>query len=152
MTKQILEKRLNKAKKHYEALRDYKSYIDKMGDIYNPFIFNSLKVEERAILEAYLKRFASLQDYLGAKIFPLLLEIAGISATKMSEVLYYIEKEGIIDSFEDWVFLREIRNNLEHDYPEELEEALNDLKKCVENFEKLEKYFLNSEEFFEKYR
>jgi len=28
--------------------------------------------------EAYLKRFASIQDYLGTKVFPLLLEVAGI--------------------------------------------------------------------------
>jgi len=111
-------------------------------------MFNSLRVEERAILEASLKRFASLQDYLGSKIFPLLLELAGISSSKMSEVLFYIEKEEIIDSFENWVELREIRNNLEHDYPDELEEALNDLKKCVNNFDKIESYFLNSIEFF----
>jgi len=149
--KEILKRRLIKAKKHYEALKGYKKFILKMGDIYNPFIFSGLKLEERAILEAYLKRFASLQDYLGAKIFPLLLEIAGISASKMSEVLFYIEKEEIIDSFENWVELREIRNELEHDYPEELEEALKDLKKCIDSFDKIERYFLNSVEFFKRY-
>ena len=151
-TKEILKKRLEKAQKHYEALSGYKKYISKMGDIYTPYIFDSLSIEEKAVLEAYLKRFASLQDYLGAKIFPLLLEVAGINAAKMSEVLYYIEKEEIIDSFENWIELREIRNDLEHDYPDELEEALNDLKICVDNFEKLEKYFLNSKNFFKKYR
>ena len=150
--KEILKKRLAKAKKHYEALKEYHAYIQKMGDIYSPYIFNSLKLEEKAILEAYLKRFASLQDYLGAKIFPLLLEIAGISADKMSEVLYYIEKEEIIDSLDNWIELRVIRNELEHDYPEELEEALKDLKFCIENFKKLENYFLNSLKFFEKYK
>jgi len=122
-----------------------------MGDIYSPSIFNSLLIEEKAILEAYLKRFASLQDYLGAKIFPLLLEIAGIIANKMSEVLYYIEKEEIIDSLDNWIELRVIRNELE-DCPEELEEALKDLKFCVDNFEKLEKYYLNALKFFEKYK
>ena len=150
--KEILEKRFNKASKHYKALKDYHSYIKKMGDIYSPYIFNSLKLEEKAIFEAYLKRFASLQDYLGAKIFPLLLEIAGISADKMSEVLYYIEKEEIIDSLDNWIELRVIRNELEHDYPEELEDALKDLKFCIENFKKLENYFLNSLKFFEKYK
>ncbi len=152
MTKEILEKRLNKAKKHYESLRDYHSFIKKTGDIYSPYFFNSLRIEEKAILEAYLKRFASLQDYLGAKIFPLLLENAGISANKMSEVLFYIEKEEIIDSLDNWIELREKRNELEHDYPEELEEALQDLKFCVDSFERLEKYYLNSLQFFKKYQ
>ena len=69
-------------------------------NIYEQFIFNTLKPEEKAILDAYLKRFSSIQDFLGAKIFPLLLVVAGINSSKMSEVLYYIEKEEIIDSFE----------------------------------------------------
>ena len=97
-------------------------------NIYDKSVFKKLKIEEKAFLDAYLKRFSSLQDFMGAKIFSLLLEIAGISSDKMSEVLYFIEREEIIDSLENWIELREIRNNLEHDYPEELEEALSDLK------------------------
>ena len=102
-TKQILQKRFNKLSKHYEALRDYKSLINNLlleKNIYEQFTFNTLKPEEKAILDAYLKRFSSIQDFLGVKIFPLLLIVAGINSSKMSEVLYYIEKEEIIDSFE----------------------------------------------------
>lgn len=153
-TKLILEKRLEKLSKHYEALKDYKMLIDKIlltKNIYEQFTFNTLKPEEKAILDAYLKRFSSIQDFLGAKIFSLLLDIAGINNSKMSEVLYYIEKEEIIDSLENWIELREVRNELEHDYPEELEEALIDLKFCIDSFEKLEGYYLNSLKFANKY-
>lgn len=153
-TKQILEKRFEKLSKHYEALKDYKLLIDKLlvsKNIYNQFIFNTLKSEEKAILDAYLKRFSSLQDFLGAKIFSLLLDISGINSSKMSEVLYYIEKEEIIDSLENWIELREVRNELEHDYPEELEQALLDLKFCIDSFEKLESYYFNSLKFANKY-
>jgi len=137
-TKEILKKRLNKLNKNFEILKDYKNYIEKLGDIYTPYVFNSLTLEERAILEAYLKRFAFVQDYLGAKIFKLLLENKGIIANKMSEVLVEMEREGIID-IEKWIELRNVRNELEHDYPDELEVALRDLKYCVENFSELEK-------------
>jgi hypothetical protein len=153
-TKQILQKRFDKLSKHYEALRDYKSLINNLlleKDIYEQFIFNTLKAEEKAILDAYLKRFSSIQDFLGAKIFPLLLDVAGINSSKMSEVLYYIEKEEIIDSLENWIELREIRNELEHDYPEELKEALIDLKFCIDSFQKIESYYFNSLNFAEKY-
>lgn len=153
-TKLILEKRLEKLSKHYEALKDYKILIDKIlltKNIYEQFTFNTLKPEEKAILDAYLKRFSSIQDFLGAKIFSLLLDIAGINNSKMSEVLYYIEKEEIIDSLENWIELREVRNELEHDYPEELEEALMDLKFCIDSFEKLESYYFNSLKFANKY-
>lgn len=153
-TKQILQKRFEKLSKHYEALRDYKSLINNIlleKDIYEQFIFNTLRAEEKAILDAYLKRFSSIQDFLGAKIFPLLLDVAGINSSKMSEVLYYIEKEEIIDSLENWIELREIRNELEHDYPEELKEALIDLEFCIDSFERIERYYLNSLNFAKKY-
>ena len=153
-TKEILIKRFDKLSKHYEALKDYKSLINELllnKNIYDQFIFNTLKPEEKAILDAYLKRFSSIQDFLGAKIFSLLLDVAGINSSKMSEVLYYIEKEEIIDSLENWIELREVRNELEHDYPEELEEALVDLKFCIDSFEKIESYYLNSLKFANKY-
>ena len=152
--KEILQKRFDKLEKHYIAIKEYKVLIDdllKEKDIYDQFIFNTLKPEKRAILDAYLKRFASIQDFLGAKIFSPLLDIAGINNTKMSEVLSNIEKENIIDSLESWIELREIRNELEHDYPEELQEALNDLKYCIDSFVQLESYYLNSLNFFNKY-
>jgi len=151
---EILKKRFEKLDKHYVAMKDYKNSINKIletKNIYDQFIFNTLVVEERAILDAYLKRFASLQDFLGAKIFSLLLEIAGINNTKMSEVLSNIEKEEIIDSLENWIELREVRNELEHDYPQELQEALSDLKYCIDNFDKIESYYLNSLSFFKKH-
>ena len=151
---EILKKRFDKLEKHYIAIKQYKNLIDDLlqeSNIYDQFIFNTLKPEKRAILDAYLKRFASIQDFLGTKIFSLLLDIAGINNSKMSEVLSNIEKENIIDSLESWIVLREVRNELEHDYPEELQEALDDLKYCVDSFEQLEKYYLNSLHFFEKY-
>jgi len=152
--KEILKKRFNKLEKHYKAIKEYKILIDALleeQNIYDPFTFNSLIAEKRALLDAYLKRFASIQDFLGAKIFSPLLEIAGINNSKMSEVLSNIEKENIIDTLEEWIELREVRNELEHDYPEEVEEALEDLKYCIDNFEKLESYYLNALHFFEKY-
>ena len=153
--KDILSNRFKKLDKHYTALKEYKMYIDELlyqKNIYDQFIFNTLKIEERAVLDAYLKRFASLQDFLGAKIFSLLLEIAGIPNNKMSEVLYNIEKENIIDTLDSWIELREVRNELEHDYPEELSEALEDLKFCIDNFYKIENYYINSVNFFKKYK
>lgn len=150
----VLHKRFEKAEKHYEALHDYCHLIGKLSSVKNIFdvdIFTVMIPEEKAILDAYLKRFASLQDFLGAKIFPLLIEISGIGSVKMSEVLFMMEKEGIIDSFDNWMELREIRNELEHDYPDELQEALDDLKFCVDYFGRLESYYLNAKAFAKRF-
>jgi hypothetical protein len=63
---EILSKRFKKLENHYSALKDYKQLIDnliKEKNIYDPVIFNALKIEEKAILDAYLKRFASVQVF-----------------------------------------------------------------------------------------
>ncbi len=146
----ILDKQLQKVKRHYETLKEYKEFIEHMNFDFSKKSFLSLKTPEKAVLDAYLKRFASLQDYLGSKVFRSLLDTAGITYSKMSEVLTLMEKEEII-SFDKWVEFRNIRNELEHDYPDKLEEALKDLKYCVENFDYMEKLVKKVFEFSRKY-
>ena len=59
--KEILTKRFAKLEKHYIALKEYKILISSIlkKNIYEPFVFNTLQVQERAVLDAYLKRFSS---------------------------------------------------------------------------------------------
>ncbi len=130
---EILRKQLQKVNSHYEALSDYSAFVEQMHFDFSVEHFMHLTVSEKAVLEAYLKRFSSLQDFLGAKVFRSLLDVSGISYTKMSEVLILMEKEEIID-LDMWIEFRNIRNNLEHDYPDELEDALLDLKYCLNHF------------------
>lgn len=150
----LVIKRFEKAERHYIALKEYKSLIDDMlkaQDIFDVIHFEALCPEKRAVLEAYLKRFSSMQDYLGAKIFPMVLNLAGIPADKMSDVLYHIEKEQLIDKVDTWITLQQARNFLEHDYPDDLSEALRDLKFCYEHFSTLERYYQNSKNFAKRY-
>jgi hypothetical protein len=152
---QIVAERLAKLDRHITALTSYKELIDQLSvkkPIYQVDVFEQLKPEEKAIFDAYLKRFASVQDYLGAKIFPAILDLAGIGSGPMSEVLSLIEKEGIIDNLETWVQLRETRNHLEHDYPSDLAQALLDLQFCVNHFTTLQTYYSNVKSFVNKYQ
>jgi len=145
--KKILEKRLSNLNKHYEALIEYKKLVETLGNVYNITNFNFLPYEKKAFLESYLKRFSSIQDYLGAKIFPLIVQLSGLSNTqKMSEILKILSKEEIIE-IDKWLEIRKLRNDLEHDYPDDLEDALKDLKKCVDNFD----YLLEIRENVEKF-
>jgi hypothetical protein len=146
----ILTQQLEKVKKHYEALKEYKEFIDDMDFNFKQDELSFLTTPQKAVLDAYLKRFASLQDYLGAKVFRNLLDNAGISYTRMSEVLTLIEKEEII-SLDRWIEFRNVRNELEHDYPDELEQALNDLKYCIENFDYMQEIVLKVFEFAGRY-
>jgi len=146
----IINKQLLKVKKHFEALKEYKEFIEKMGFDFSLEAFEKLDISQKAVLEAYLKRFAALQDYLGAKVFKSLLDISAISYSKMSEVLTLIEKEDII-SLDKWIEFRNIRNELEHDYPDEIEEALEDLKCCVDSFEYMQEVVQKVFDFARRY-
>ena len=128
-----LKNQLKKVRTHYKALKEFYDAIEELGFDFSVNSYEKLETPQKALLEAYLKRFSSLQDYLGAKVFKSLLDIAGISYTKMSEVLTLMEKEEIID-LDKWIEFRNIRNELEHEYPDKIEEALEDLKYCVESF------------------
>ncbi len=146
----LIEKQLQKVKRHYEALKEYKEFIEKSGFDFTIESFEKLDISQKGVLEAYLKRFASLQDYLGSKVFKSLLDISGISYNKMSEVLILMEKEEII-SLDRWIEFRNIRNELEHDYPDEIEEALKDLEYCVNSFEYMENVVKNVFNFARRY-
>lgn len=128
-----LKNQLEKVKAHYNALKEFHDAIETLDFNFTVEEYGQLEIPQKALLEAYLKRFSSLQDYLGAKIFKSLLDIAGISHNKMSEVLTLVEKEEIVD-LDRWIEFRNVRNELEHEYPDELEEALNDLKYCIDSF------------------
>ena len=146
----ILKKQLQKVTKHYVALKEYREFIKQSDFEFTIAEYEKLPVEQKAVLDAYLKRFASLQDFLGAKVFKQLLDISGISYNKMSEVLTLIEKEEII-SLDRWIEFRSIRNELEHDYPDELEQALKDLKYCVDSFGYMQEVVLKVFEFARRY-
>jgi hypothetical protein len=150
MSASVLSKQLEKVQRHYEALREYKAYIEATSFDFSVERFRELDTPQKAVLDAYLKRFAALQDYLGAKVFKSLLDASGIAYTKMSEVLTLIESEGII-SLDRWIEFRNIRNDLEHDYPDELAETLQDLAYCVRHFDYMEQVVADVMQFAERY-
>ena len=72
-------------------------------------------------LEIIASRFAKLQDLLGVKLFPLLLDSMqeGDSLLSVRDRLNRLEKLKIIASAEQWVEWRDMRNNIAHEYPDD---------------------------------
>jgi hypothetical protein len=52
-----------------------------------------------------------MQDFLGEKIFPSILELMGMNSLKMSEILSIVEKENIIDSYRNCIIITIIVSN-----------------------------------------
>jgi len=93
------------------------------------------------LVNSFLFNFSKLQDYIGAKFFKSFLyslEEIDTYAIPMKDVLNILEKLEILNK-EDWEEIREIRNFLSHEYPDENEEKLENLLLSLRGFEKIEK-------------
>ena len=64
-------------------------------------------------------RFTKLQDEIGNTTFRLLLEFfeEDIANKPFRDILNILERLQIIDLSDDWLIMREIRNDLAHEYP-----------------------------------
>lgn len=86
----------------------------------------AMEYADIASAELLLSRFAKLQDLLGARLFPLAAaaseEPLRPDATFL-DLLHRLEKVGAIPSAAGWRRLRELRNELAHDYPDDVEAA-----------------------------
>lgn len=77
-------------------------------------------------------RFSQLQDTIGNKLFPLILQGLGEydQGLPLIDILNKLEKLSVIDSTEKWLSLRETRNLVTHEYPgneKEVVDGLNEL-------------------------
>ena len=74
---------------------------------------------EIAVLDQFSTRFGKLQDAMGAKLFPAVLELTKEQGELKAFIdkLNRLEKIGAIQSADDWLLLREVRNTFSHDYP-----------------------------------
>lgn len=72
--------------------------------------------EEAVRLEAFVSRFARMQDTLADKLIPRWLEALAESPGSQIENLNRAERLGVIESTEDWLIARKLRNRLVHEY------------------------------------
>ena len=83
--------------------------------------FAELTTLQDAFLDMMTTRFSKLQDIIGARIFPLILEILGEDAATFIDKLNKLEKLDYISDVDWWMELRELRNQITHDYPDDYE-------------------------------
>ena len=94
--------------------------------------YSSLTDDQIAHVDQLIYRYTKLQDALGAKLFPLIVGHLREDAESMTVIdkLAQLERAHAIADAERWQELRELRNQLAHDYEDDAEIAagyLNDL-------------------------
>ncbi|QXP83606.1 hypothetical protein [Methylococcus sp. Mc7] len=80
--------------------------------------------EQTRVLDQVAYRFAELQDTMGQKVLPAVLELAQepISADATFAVkLNWLERIGALPSADEWKKLRAARNAIAHEYPDDPE-------------------------------
>lgn len=79
-------------------------------------------------VDAFVARFGRLQDTLGDKLLPCLLAFLGERTGAVIDNLDKAERLGLITSADDWLTMRQLRNQMIHEYiqdPAILVSALN---------------------------
>lgn len=72
-------------------------------------------------VEAFVGRFSRLQDTVGDKLLPLLLNAMGEKASVAIDNLDRAERLGWIASSDEWMTIRNLRNQMIHEYVEDME-------------------------------
>ncbi len=84
--------------------------------------------EQAERVEAYTSRFCRLQDTLGDKLLPAWLHAVGEQVGAAIDNLDKAEKLGLLSSADEWMAIRQTRNQMIHEYmesPEVLASAMN---------------------------
>jgi uncharacterized protein with HEPN domain len=76
--------------------------------------------EQAEQIEAFTSRFCRLQDTIGDKLLPAWLDILNERTNVAIDNLDKAEKIGILPSVELWLELRQLRNQMIHEYIEDL--------------------------------
>jgi len=111
-----------------------------------------LQPEDLSFFDQLIFRFSKLQDSMGGKLFPAILENLGEESTGVPfiDLLNKLEELNIIPSADEWLLLRETRNIVTHEYPfitDEVIQGLNLLSThyllIMEIWEQVEAYINN---------
>lgn len=85
------------------------------------------------IVDTFIYRFSKIQDYMGEKLFPAVLDMLVEYKSSMSfrDILNKLERLELIQSSRQWMDFREIRNTLTHEYPDNEDEIIEGIKLAV---------------------
>jgi len=95
-----------------------------------------------------------LQDFMDERLFKAFLIKTGDFRDNMSfiDILDKLEKLKKIDSTEEWVKIKQLRNKMAHEYPDEQEEIVNDIKEAIKKVDYLAKVYKDIKDFLIKRR
>jgi len=137
-----VEQNLNESYKHLNRLNgafeqlSLKYNFPLNQDSYDKIIND---INDLAFSDQVIYRFSKLQDTIGAKLFKSLLLYQGENINKpFLDILNSLERINVLD-VEEWFEIRDLRNEIAHEYEESENIAINILNTIYELKQELEK-------------
>ena len=123
----ILEQALAIGRIHRQALGD--ALDDLRLRNLKPADQERLSKADRRLLDQFAYRYTRLQDDMGAKLMPAVLQALqeDTPSQSMLDRLNRLEQLGWLPSAEEWGDLRRVRNEFAHDYPDTVDERFDRL-------------------------
>ena len=103
---------------HADALAE--ALQDMQQRTLGPDDYADLNKEDRRLLDQFAYRYTRLQDDMGARLMPAVLKALGEDIVSMSAIDRFgrLEQLGWLPSSDEWLQLRQVRNQFAHDYPD----------------------------------
>jgi hypothetical protein len=114
--------------------------------------FKSLNDDQIEHIDQFIYRFTRLQDSMGKRLFPSIVSYIDNDLTPLSflDILARLEQLGIINSDLDWQFFRNLRNNLAHDYPDNLNIMVETLNLLFDEWRRMENIYISVRDYYER--
>lgn len=154
MDKLVFKSILEICEKHEQRLSSAISHLRPFFPFSAQAIISFSDVE-LAFCDQFLLRYSKLQDYMGEKLLTAVLELTYEQGelSAFIDKLNRLEKIGALPSVNEWLKLREMRNQLAHEYPDDpniqasiLNKAFDSADRIIEILSHVKIY---SERFFE---
>ena len=101
--------------------------------------YSQLSKADRRLLDQFAYRYTRLQDDMGARLMPAVLKALGEDVAPLSAVDRFnrLEQLGWLVNAEEWMNLRQVRNQFAHDYPDSPAERFDRLQAATQAAQKL---------------
>jgi predicted nucleotidyltransferase len=138
-----LEKILKECDKHLQRINEAYSDMSTFMPL-TAAKYENLSKDDVQAIDQYLFRFSKLQDSMGEKLFRVLLGRFEENADKLSflDVVNKLEKYAAMDITNEWHDLRQIRNQLAHEYEDDAIEMANIINLIYAKKEAIESIYL----------
>ncbi|WP_428356087.1 hypothetical protein [Methyloprofundus sp.] len=149
-TEQSFKETLYECHKHIEKITVAKLHLSKHMPL-TVEKYTRLNDIDLSFVDQLIFRFSKLQDTLGEKLFPSVLTLSeeDVKRKTFLDILNRLEELDIIEKNE-WLKLREIRNEIAHEYSFNTEGLVESITNIYNTSDNLIKFFHDVHEFYKE--